>query len=123
MKAKFGAALLIAALATSQAEAEAGAGGEQAFKTSCAMCHAVKGNAPPGIGPNLVGVVGRKAGSLAGFAYSPAMQQAGFVWSEAKLKAYIIAPQKLVKGNRMPFLGLADPAAAAAIATYLHGLH
>ena len=106
-------------LAASPALAGGAASGEAAFKGQCAMCHSVKDKAAPGIGPSLYKVVGRKAGSLPGFAYSPAMQKAGFVWAAPKLTAYLAAPQKVVPGNRMPFVGIADKAVAADIAAYL----
>ena len=36
----------------------------------CAVCHSVKAGAN-GVGPSLAGVVGRKSGVAAGYAYSP----------------------------------------------------
>jgi cytochrome c len=92
----------LAALPASAADIEHG---KQVFQT-CAACHTDK---PDALGPNLVGVMGRKAGSRDDFRYSNAMQRAGFTWDAANLKQYLADPQAKVKGNRMPFSGLSNP--------------
>ena len=51
---------------------------------------------------------GRKSGALQDFRYSNAMRRANLTWDDANLRAYIKDPQAKVKGNRMPFGGLAD---------------
>jgi len=58
------------------------------------------------LGPSLAGIIGRKAGSEAGYNYSPAMKQANIVWDAKMLDAYMSDPQKVVPGNKMPFPGL-----------------
>lgn len=83
------------------------ADGHDIFKGQCAQCHSLKPNAP-GIGPNLSGIVGRKAGSAAGYNYSAAIKSSGVIWSEAALDAFIKAPQSYIPGNNMPYAGLAD---------------
>jgi len=78
--------------------------GRQVFR-KCQVCHSLE----PGktlIGPSLAGVIGRKAGSLPGYDYSPAMRQANIVWDAKNLDAYVTDPQKIVPGNKMPFPGL-----------------
>lgn len=97
--------------------------GRRAFR-ECAVCHLV---AAPGtkdaemklIGPNLHGVVGRKAGSLPDFAYSKAMRESDVVWNDATLDAYIAQPAKTIPGNRMSFVGEPDAEKRAAIIAYL----
>ena len=79
--------------------------GKQVFE-ACAACHSDKADA---LGPNLAGVVGRKAGSRDDFRYSNAMMRAGFNWDAGSLRQYLADPQAKVKGNRMPFSGLSDP--------------
>jgi cytochrome c len=79
--------------------------GRQVFQ-SCAACHS---DNPDALGPSLVGVIGRKAGSRDDFRYSSAMTRAGFNWDAANLRDYLKDPQAKVRGNRMPFSGLADP--------------
>jgi cytochrome c len=78
--------------------------GERIFQ-ACAACHGAAGVGGES-GPRLVGVIGRKAGSLDTFRYSPAMERAGFTWDETKLKAFVADPRSLVRGTRMPFDGL-----------------
>ena len=92
--------------------------GKAVFQTQCAMCHQIKPKAL-GIGPSLAGVVGRKAGTLPGFAYSPAMKKFAKPWTPALLDSYAAAPMKAIPGNRMPFAGLADAAKRADLVAYL----
>jgi cytochrome c len=86
----------------------------------CAACHSTDGSAR--VGPSLQGVYGRKAGSLAGFAYSMAMRDSGAVWDEKSLDAFIAEPQKAIPRNTMPFGGISDPKQRAEIVDYLKTL-
>ena len=88
----------------------------------CAICHSDAKGAPNKLGPNLFGVVGRKAGTFPGYSFSAAMKRAGFVWTPAKLSDYLASPQKVVPGNNMPFAGIADPKQRADIVAYLASL-
>lgn len=84
----------------------------------CAACHTAK----PGInavGPTLFGVIGRKAGSVPGFAYSDANKASGITWDENTLDQYLAAPMKMVPGTKMVFAGLSDPAERKAVIEYL----
>jgi cytochrome c len=96
----------------------AAVGGAPASFGQCAICHQVKPDAN-GLGPSLHGIVGRKAGIVAGFAYSPAMKSSGVTWDEASLDAFIEAPQKFVPGTRMAFVGLKDKAKRDEIIAWL----
>lgn len=60
-------------------------------------------------GPMLGGVVGRPAGSAAGFSYSSALKNAHLTWSNDKLDEWLAGPQKLVPGARMPVRVLDAP--------------
>ena len=88
----------------------------------CAICHKAQKGAGNAIGPNLFGVVGRKAGSAPAFVYSEAMKKAGFVWTPDKLNQYIAHPARVVPGNRMSFAGVSDPAERADLVAYLASL-
>ncbi|MGC6328431.1 c-type cytochrome [Rhizorhabdus sp. FW153] len=88
----------------------------------CGACHKVDKGAPNGIGPNLWGIGGTKAGDVPGFAFSPAMKASKVVWTRDNLIAFIQAPQKVVPGTRMPFGGLKNPTMAAQIADYILSL-
>jgi cytochrome c len=89
--------------------------GRQLF-VACAACH---GDRPDALGPNLKGVVGRKAGAREDFRYSNPMKRAGFTWDETNLREYLADPQAKVKGNRMPFSGLSDPKDIDDVVAYL----
>jgi cytochrome c len=101
----------------------AGAGdashGEHAF-AKCAPCHAKNNTA--GLGPGLLGVIGRQAGSMPGFRYSRAMKTSNIVWDEKSLDEFITAPQKAVPGNTMPFSGLQDQQERTDLIAYLETL-
>lgn len=100
------AALIGAALAAPTAALGADAAkGERIFQ-QCKTCHSVEKGGKNGVGPNLSGVMGRKAGTLAGFSYSEAMKNAGIVWDEAQLAEYVSDPKKRIPGNKMAFVGL-----------------
>ncbi|HEY1961604.1 MAG TPA: cytochrome c family protein [Rhizomicrobium sp.] len=91
----------------------------QGVFTRCMACHTDKKGAPNGVGPNLFGVVGRKAGSMADFSYSPALKNSGIVWTNQKLDAWIENPLKMVPGTRMAFAGISDPKQRADLIAYL----
>lgn len=110
-----GAMLLVAGSAHAAGNASTGA----ALFNRCAICHSNAKGAPNRLGPNLFGVVGRKAGTYPGFSYSGAMKRAGFVWTPQKLDSYIEDPQKVVPGNAMPFAGISDASQRANIVVYL----
>lgn len=76
----------------------------------CATCHSVAKDGPNGVGPNLHGVVGRKAGSVTGFNYSAATKDWGQNWTEPNLDKFITNPRAMIAGNRMSYAGQADAA-------------
>ncbi|WP_162934961.1 c-type cytochrome [Pseudomonas cavernae] len=96
--------------------------GSAVFKQRCAACHAIEPGVSSAMGPSLVGVVGRKSGSLSGFAYSNAMKNSGVVWGEAELELFIQNPQKFVKGTKMYAPGISDAGVRADLITYLGSL-
>jgi cytochrome c len=95
---------LLIALATSPAAAADSDHGKVLYQT-CAACHTER---PDALGPSLKGVVGRKSAALEDFRYSNPMKRANLVWDENNLREYIHDPQAKVKGNRMPYGGLAE---------------
>lgn len=94
--------------------------GESQFRQHCAMCHTTKSGAPAGIGPNLAGVAGRKAGSTS-FKYTAAMKKSGVTWNKKQLDALLTNPSKVVPGSTMT-IAVANPKQRAAIVAYLMSL-
>jgi cytochrome c len=84
----------------------------------CAACHGL-GDETDTDGPTLKGVIGRKAGSLEDYRYSAAMKRSDITWTPMTLDAYIADPQEYIKGNRMAFAGISDPAERADLVAYL----
>ena len=84
---------------------------------SCVACHQIEGRVHK-VGPHLVGIVGRPAGSAPGFAYTEAMRTAGFVWTPERLRAYLLDPQAVVPGTSMA-VGSLEPEAVDAIVRHL----
>ena len=113
---------VFAVLAASAAAHAADAKNGQGVFTRCMACHTDKKGAPNGVGPNLFGVVGRKAGTMADFSYSPALKNSNIVWTNQKLDAWIANPMKMVPGTRMAFAGISDPKQRADLIAYLDTL-
>jgi cytochrome c len=112
-----GAALLAFCASAALAAGDAKKG--QADSARCTMCHTVTKDGGNGVGPNLFGIVGRKAASLPGFYYSQALRGSGVVWTPDKLDAWIKSPAALVPGDRMAFSGIADAGQRADVIAYL----
>jgi cytochrome c len=101
-------AAVVAALGATPALAEGDAQkGEKVFR-KCKTCHEIS-DTKNKIGPNLVGIIGRAAGSVEGFAYSDAMKNSGITWSAETIAAYVADPKAYVPGNKMVFVGIRKP--------------
>ncbi|MGQ0672608.1 MAG: c-type cytochrome [Hyphomicrobium sp.] len=114
------AAIALAAPAVASAEdVEAG----KAQFNKCKACHQIGEGAKNALGPQLNGIVGRKAGTAEGFAgYSEGVKkkgEEGFVWDDANLIAWIQGDDKVIPGNKMIFAGIKDPAEAANVVAYI----
>ena len=106
----------VAALAANVARADAQRG-EKLFE-ECRACHATE-RGVNGVGPALHGVIGRRAGALDDFRYSPALKKSGITWSRQTLDAYVMDPQKAVPANRMPYAGMVDARDRADLIDYV----
>ena len=101
--------------APSQARVEAG----RKLFARCAGCHQVGPNAVNVFGPQLNGVLGRKAGGVAGYAYSPALKSSKLVWDEQSLAAFIRDSEKVIPGNKMRYMNFMSEQQAGEIVAYL----
>ena len=92
--------------------------GAKVFK-KCVSCHNADSGGADGTGPALWNVVGRKAGSKAGFKYSSAMAGAGYNWDYEQLDGFLKKPAKYLSGTNMAFIGLKKEEDRAAVIEYL----
>ena len=91
----------------------------------CRACHDIGPDARNKVGPLLTGIIDRKAGTIAGYAYSPANSAAGtagLVWSEDELFKYLENPQAYMPKNNMAFVGLKDEQDRRDVIAYLKKL-
>lgn len=111
---RFALAAALALAAGTAAGADA-ARGEQLY-ARCAACHALEYDR---VGPRHCDLLGRRAGSVPGFDYSPAMKQSKLVWSTETLNRFLADPLKAVPGTTMTYAGVDDPKERADLIAYL----
>ena len=115
------AAFLLTALAGQAALAQDAENGESVFR-QCRACHQMGDNAKNLVGPQLNGIVGRKASSVEGFNYSQASKDSaakGLTWTEDKLDVYLEAPATFMPGTKMAYAGVKDKGDRADLIAYL----
>jgi len=110
-----------AAAAATPAVAAAAASVEPASFAMCKACHSVQPG-KNGIGPSLAGIMGTKAGDVAGFEFSPAMIASGLTWNDSTMDAYLKDPRGVVPGTKMAFAGMKDDAKRKEVIAYLKTL-
>ena len=117
------AAAFLALNVSAKAEGDA-TKGKAAF-AKCAICHQVGPGAANLVGPELNGIVGRKAASVASYtAYSAGMKklgEEGFTWTEANIDKWIADPKAMIADSPMAlaFQGVPDADERADIIAYL----
>jgi cytochrome c len=126
--AKWAGLAMVAATMAGAVQAQApAAGGDPAAELKrgrllyiqCRACHELKADQPHKVGPNLHGMMGRKAAAAEGFAYSAALKGANLTWDRATLDKWIEKPSAVVPGNAMAFAGVANPKDRAALIAYI----
>lgn len=121
MKRMLAIALAVSALSAQTVAANAAgdpAAGEKKFLI-CKACHQIGEGAKNMVGPVLNGVVGRKAGTYAGYNYSEANKNSGLTWDEATLHEYLKNPKAKVPGTKMAFPGFQNETDIDNVVAYL----
>jgi cytochrome c len=96
--------------------------GLEIFKQRCGICHSTDTSGGPVLGPNLRGVVGRKAGSEPTFQmYSAALPASKLTWDTKTLDSFLTAPMTKVPGTTMP-MSLPDKDERADVISFLASL-
>ena len=93
--------------------------GERLFNQQCKACHTVEKGGRNGIGPNLFGIFGQKAGAVDGFSFSEAMQKSGIVWDDKTMAEYLKDPKGRVPNGKMVYAGLKQQAQLDDMIAYL----
>jgi len=96
--------------------------GEDVFTDNCSVCHSPDAGTNK-LGPSLFGIVGRKAGTVSDYTYTPATKNSGITWDAATLDKYITNPQGVIPGTKMLFPGLKSADDRKALIGYLSTLH
>jgi cytochrome c len=91
----------------------------QLLSYACAACHTFGVAGGTLVGPTLHGVFGRRAASVAGFDYSPALASSGLVWTPVSLEAWLNEPSSFVVGTKMAFTGYRSPEDRRDLIAYL----
>ena len=107
----------IAALPAPYAQANYQAG--RTVFAQCRSCHTTDPCGANRVGPNLHAVFGRDVGAREGFTYSPAVQNADFIWDADHLDHWLANPQTFLPGNRMAFAGVRDDEQRRDVIAYL----
>jgi len=107
--------LLLPGTALAQAPVGVVVHGQTLYESRCGGCHSIDTNRT---GPKHRGVIGRRAGSIAGYDYSNALKAARFTWTPQRIDQWLQGPSRLVPGTKM-FFTVSDPADRAAIIDYL----
>src|SRR6516164_4783388 len=116
-----GALLTFSGAAFAAGDAEKG----KADFAKCAICHQVGPGAKTLVGPELNGIVGRKAASIADYTmYSAGMKKLGdqgWVWTAENIDKWIANPKAMIPDSTMSlaFVGIPDAEERADIIAYL----
>jgi cytochrome c len=113
-------ALHLAASLTPALAAGNAASGKQLYQTRCLGCHG-DGRTANTLGPSLIGIIGRKAGTGESGVHSRIMTESGITWNETWLRIFLAAPTKEMPGTIMP-VGVPDAQEIDDLIAYLKTL-
>jgi cytochrome c len=102
-------ALALAGVIAAASAGESVESGRKLFDRHCRTCHGGTGPADSPIGPNLAGIVGKKAGTQASGIHSQPAIDSGVVWDRESLRRFLSTPRREIPGSIMP-VNVADPA-------------
>lgn len=111
--------ILVPAPMPAAAAGQEAAAGERLFRTRCGSCHSLEAGQNR-IGPTLIGLLGRKAGSVEGARYSPGMRALNITWDAEQLNSFLANPRAMVTGTSMT-VAVSGEAERASIVAYLQG--
>ena len=114
-------ALALAGVIAASSAGESVESGRQLFDRRCGTCHGGTGPAVSSIGPNLAGIVGKKAGTQASGIHSQAAIDSRVVWDRESLRRFLSVPRREMPGSIMP-VGVTDPAELERLLDYLESL-
>ncbi len=84
--------------------------GERQFRRKCSICHSLEDDGIRRAGPNLAGLLGRPAGSVAGYLYSETVANLGIDWTEESIdELFDIGPDHYIPGSKMPMQRIVKP--------------
>lgn len=92
----------------------------EAIYSRCYACHSLDADRT---GPRHCGLLGRRAGSVPGFDYSPAMRASGIVWNVRDLDRFLANPTAVVPGTSMGYAGIADAQERVDLIAFLQSAH
>lgn len=93
--------------------------GQRLFR-ACAFCHSLAPDGPRRAGPSLYGLFGRRAGTVEGYRYSPALRDSTIVWTEDTVaRLFEVGPEAMTPGSKMPPQLLPSSADRADLVAYL----
>lgn len=116
--------LVLAGFLTVTVAASAGdpVAGRKVYMSRCQTCHSVEKGGPNRLGPALFGVMGKKAGTLPGYAYSKPLKNSNLVWNDDVLRRWFKQPNQTLPGTRMAFAGISNPKQIDDLIAYMHTL-
>jgi cytochrome c len=103
-------AVLLVAIGAAPSRAADAKNGAAVFIRQCSLCHTIGEGESNRFGPNLYGILKRKAGTVPDFKYSQAFTSTvSWDWNAETLKAWILGPAQMVPGTTMGvFQGVSD---------------
>lgn len=108
----------VSSLGTAAAQGGDAAKGERVFAL-CKPCHTVEKGGRNGVGPNLFGIFGSKAGTVEGFPFSDPMRASGIVWDDKTMAEFLKDPRGRIPHNKMTFAGVRRPEQLDDLIAYL----